>query len=131
MNMNRIEEFYLLKKIYEGLGIKGDSAIEVVSTNINLEGEKQPKLKASQEIHIKRYNNRKIAEYIDGLLKGQRTSDDIKENICNLIRRKTYQKLNELKAEIKRDFNITDKEFEKIEKHKEPEGGIEDHETNN
>ena len=123
MNMNRIEEFYLAKKIYEGLGIKGDSVIEIVSTNINLEGEKQPKLKASQEIHIKKYNNRKVVEYIDGLLKGQRTSDDIKENICSLIRRKIYQKLNELKAEIKKDFNITDREFEKIEEHEDQGGG--------
>ena len=123
MNMNKIEEFYLLQKIEKGLGTKPDSVIEICSTNINIEGVKQLKLKASQEIHIKKYNNRKVTEYINDLLVGEGTSNNIKEHICDFIRRKAYYKLNELKEGIKKDFDITDKEFEKIAEHESQEGG--------
>lgn len=116
--MNKIDEFYYLKKIHEGLGTKDDSLVQVDSTNIRVEGEKQPKLKAKIEIHIRNMNSKKAAFYMETLLKGgrgvpdNRVSDEIEKEICFLIKRIASRRLDDLRNEIKKDFGLTDKEWE-------------------
>ena len=110
--MNKVDEFYYLKRIYEGLGTKSDSSVQVDSTNINVEGEKQPKLIAKIGIHIRKMDSKKAAFYIEGLMAGKRISDEIEEQTCSTLKRLAYDRLIYLKDEIKRDFNLTDKEVE-------------------
>ena len=114
--MNKVDEFYYLKRIYEGLGTKSDSSVQVDSTNINVEGEKQPKLIAKIGIHIRKMDSKKAAFYIEGLVAGERTSDEIEEQTCSLLKRLAYNRLINLKDEIKRDFDLTDKEWEVMRK---------------
>lgn len=127
--MNKVDEFYFLKRIYEGLGTKDDSLVQVDSTNINVEGEKQPKLIAKMGIHIRRMDSRKAAFYIETLLKGvrgvpeNRVSDEIEEQICSMLKRIAFRKLNDLKDEIKKDFSLTDKEWVTMRKRERIEEG--------
>lgn len=126
--MNKIDEFYYLKRIHEGLGTKDDSLVQIDSTNINVEGEKQPKLIAKVEIHIRKMDSRKAAFYIEKLLKGERVpdnriSDEIEEQVCSMIKRVAYHKLNDLRDEIKKDFSLTDEEWETMRKRARIEGG--------
>ena len=127
--MNKVDEFYFLKRIYEGLGTKDDSLVQIDSTNINVEGEKQPKLIAKIGIHIRRMDSRKAAFYIETLLKGvrgvpeNRVSDEIEEQTCSMLKRIAFRKLNDLKDEIKKDFNLTDKEWVTMRKRERIEEG--------
>ena len=122
--MNKVDEFYYLKRINEGLGTKADPLIQVDSTNINIEGEKQPKLIAKIGIHIRRMDSKKAAFYIEGLLAGKRVSDEIEEQVCSIIKRIAYHKLNDLRDEIKKDFNLTDEEWEVMRKRERLEEGM-------
>lgn len=130
--MNKVDEFYFLKRIYEGLGTKDDSLVQIDSTNINVEGEKQPKLIAKIGIHIRRMDSRKAAFYIETLLKGvrgvpeNRVSDEIEEQTCSMLKRIAFRKLNDLKDEIKKDFSLTDKEWVIMRKRERIEGGKKD-----